>query len=448
MTGSKKTEGCSRMCPIGKKHRGACVVGGKMLKEDQMQTDDDEPKWLARADRILLRTPPPKKRRCAEAMFLVVSSLLCVTQAHTMCTAELSPSRELRLLHKWCEARGDEPTRCAGVGAPHWASQVTLNDSATHLEFARLLLSRPMGVKEYCGMSINHVFALWTTLRALQPPVVVESGVLKGQGTWLIRQALPTARIFSIDPVLLKDAWRDPSPLTTYFTGVKFADFGAHDWINLVPARADRARGIVVLDDHMSAVRRVAEIISAGFGHTFYEDNWKYFGNRQRSPIGSDCYSFNTMCSRPLPLPLTQRNEPANASVLYKDHFGATQLRIPLPEHEANLAFVVAHGLAYVELPALFDVCSHLSHPPTLSKRQIERQPPLFAAGRQPRPPRSRASLLTHSGMVSLFGGRVELISWSSYYPAYVHLSPRLDTTLLQRTTPWRLGWRPVVRRG
>ena len=48
----------------------------------------------------------------------------------------------------------------------------------------------------------------------------------------------------------------------------------------------------------------------------------------------------------------------------------------------------------------------------------------------------------------SLFGGRVELISWSSYYPAYVHLSPRLDTTLLQRTTPWRLGWRPVVRRG
>ena len=132
-------------------------------------------------------------------------------------------------------------------------------------------------------MSINHVFALWTTLRALQPPVVVESGVLKGQGTWLIRQALPTVRIFSIDPVLLKNAWHDPSPLTTYFTGVKFADFGAHDWINLVPARADRARGIVVLDDHMSAVRRVAEIISAGFGHTFYEDNWKYFGNRQRS---------------------------------------------------------------------------------------------------------------------------------------------------------------------
>ena len=38
----KKTEGCSRLCPIGQKHRGACVVGGKMLKPDKMQTDDEQ----------------------------------------------------------------------------------------------------------------------------------------------------------------------------------------------------------------------------------------------------------------------------------------------------------------------------------------------------------------------------------------------------------------------
>ena len=35
----KKTVGCSRMCPAGKKHRGACVVDGKMVKPDTMQTD-------------------------------------------------------------------------------------------------------------------------------------------------------------------------------------------------------------------------------------------------------------------------------------------------------------------------------------------------------------------------------------------------------------------------
>lgn len=47
----KKTVGCSRMCPAGKKHRGACVVNGKMLKPDKMQTEDDEPK--AAADDVL-----------------------------------------------------------------------------------------------------------------------------------------------------------------------------------------------------------------------------------------------------------------------------------------------------------------------------------------------------------------------------------------------------------
>ena len=38
----KKTVGCSRLCPIGQKHRGACVVNGKMQKPDRMQTEDDE----------------------------------------------------------------------------------------------------------------------------------------------------------------------------------------------------------------------------------------------------------------------------------------------------------------------------------------------------------------------------------------------------------------------
>jgi len=52
----KKTEGCSRLCPIGQKHRGA--VGGKMLKPHKMQTGDDEPKWLAHAGCILREKAP------------------------------------------------------------------------------------------------------------------------------------------------------------------------------------------------------------------------------------------------------------------------------------------------------------------------------------------------------------------------------------------------------
>ena len=35
----KKTPCCTKPCPNGQKHRGACMVNGKMRKPDKMQTD-------------------------------------------------------------------------------------------------------------------------------------------------------------------------------------------------------------------------------------------------------------------------------------------------------------------------------------------------------------------------------------------------------------------------
>ena len=65
-----KTEGCSRKCPMGQKHVGMCVVNGKALKPDKMQTG--EPKWLHDAGLavgVVVRTlrskkpdEPPKKQ--------------------------------------------------------------------------------------------------------------------------------------------------------------------------------------------------------------------------------------------------------------------------------------------------------------------------------------------------------------------------------------------------
>ena len=71
----KKTEGCSRLCPIGQKHRGACVVGGKMLKPDKMQTEDDEPKagvdlvahHVLGADRVLRQKKHPMEKFLEDA---------------------------------------------------------------------------------------------------------------------------------------------------------------------------------------------------------------------------------------------------------------------------------------------------------------------------------------------------------------------------------------------
>merc|ERR1719247_41997 len=67
----KKTVGCSRLCPAGKRHRGMCVVGGKALKPDKMQTEDDEPKagadHVLGADRVLRERKHPMQKFLEDA---------------------------------------------------------------------------------------------------------------------------------------------------------------------------------------------------------------------------------------------------------------------------------------------------------------------------------------------------------------------------------------------
>ena len=75
MHGILRTGGnCSKMCPVGKKHRGVCVVNGKMLKPDRMRTDaDDEPadepadKPALGADRVLRKRKHPMEKFLEDA---------------------------------------------------------------------------------------------------------------------------------------------------------------------------------------------------------------------------------------------------------------------------------------------------------------------------------------------------------------------------------------------
>ena len=112
----KKTIGCSRMCPAGKKHRGACVVNGKMLKPDKMQTEDDEPKAGADdvlgADRVLRERKHPMQKFLEDAE----SSLLNTPQPETpqpkkkrkAADTETSAKKKLALLEKEMAAKEKE----------------------------------------------------------------------------------------------------------------------------------------------------------------------------------------------------------------------------------------------------------------------------------------------------------------------------------------------------
>ncbi|KAJ1449116.1 hypothetical protein M885DRAFT_622816 [Pelagophyceae sp. CCMP2097] len=213
-----------------------------------------------------------------------------------------------------CASQGDLPTLCPR-GRDHWAPSEL---RALLSEFFAMYPRRPIS-RNFHGVSMNHAFALWFLAKTLEP---------KGAG--------PDAKIFSIDPRapdLMQ--YKDSNPRTTYLTGDDFEDFGNIKWLEMLTAE-ERASTLVVLDDHMSAVKRVLQSLRFGFRHLWYDDNWKY--------AKVDCYSFNTLCS-----PAT------GGSVVYRDNFNSFVREISLREHQSNVDFLVAHVEAYFEFPPIWD---------------------------------------------------------------------------------------------
>lgn len=123
------------------------------------------------------------------------------------------------------------------------------------------------------GMRASHLFLAWFLLSKLSPKVVIESGVFKGQGTWLIERTCPDAILHCIDPRL--DQLEYESKKATYYD----RDFDVIDfsWVN--PEQT-----LCFFDDHQNALSRVMSMKWKGLKHAIFEDNY---------PAGhGDCYSL------------------------------------------------------------------------------------------------------------------------------------------------------------
>ena len=106
-------------------------------------------------------------------------------------------------------------------------------------EFLEVYANRPDKIN-LCGIRINHAYALWLTVKVLDPQIVVESGVNAGQSTYFIRNASLSTRIYAIDPEEKPicnqgERWIDQvgvqSGLTRYLVG---SDFQHVDWSSLI----------------------------------------------------------------------------------------------------------------------------------------------------------------------------------------------------------------------
>ncbi len=147
---------------------------------------------------------------------------------------------------------------------------------ATIPAFLELYAERPIRDNQG-GMRAPHLFATWFMVRKLAPRAIVESGVFKGLGTWLLEQAAPKARLVCMDP--------DPSARIYRSARAEYRtdDFSEVSW------DLPREGTLLFFDDHQDELLRVRTAAKLGFRHLIFEDNY---------PVGrGDCYSLKQACS-------------------------------------------------------------------------------------------------------------------------------------------------------
>ena len=159
------------------------------------------------------------------------------------------------------------------IGTPPWSHK----EIRSHLnEFQKIYESRP--IKDNSGgMKSAHMFAVWFIAKKLKPEFIVESGIFKGQSTWLLEVACPKARIVSIDLNLNARVYISNN---VEYSSV---DFSEHDWSN-IPENS-----LVFFDDHQNALKRTQQCLWYGFQDIIFEDNYP--------AIHGDCYSLKKVWS-------------------------------------------------------------------------------------------------------------------------------------------------------
>ena len=127
--------------------------------------------------------------------------------------------------------------------------------------FIKIYKDRPIK-NNRSGMKIEHCFALYSILKKIKPKYVIESGVWKGQTTWLIKSALKNSKIFSIDI--------DLSQRELIYKDVKYLDndITKYDWSKL-----DKEQTLIIFDDHVCFSKRLRFIKKNKFKHIIFDDN-------------------------------------------------------------------------------------------------------------------------------------------------------------------------------
>lgn len=163
-------------------------------------------------------------------------------------------------------------TRQSDIGTPPWSREDLISAYPT---FKEIYAERPI-YDNQGGMKAPHAFATWFMVSQLKPSLIVESGVWRGQGTWLLEMACPEAELVCLDVNFSRLDYKARN--ATYIErDFSLIDFGAYDLSD----------ALCFFDDHQSALVRLQQMMWKGFDRAIFEDNYP--------DLRGDCYSAKKM---------------------------------------------------------------------------------------------------------------------------------------------------------
>jgi hypothetical protein len=223
---------------------------------------------------------------------------------------------------------------CA-TGHPPWSELDPYEELET---FSEVFSKRPGDGVNKDGASFFHYFALWCTVKALRPEVIIESGINKGVGSWFLRQAAgPGTKMIFISPQDPSD-YRDNQESTLYFTEENFIDFSKVEWDKILTVEA-RRRAFIFFDDHQSGFRRAMEARQLSFQHIMIDDNYL--------PGAGDNFSPKMACRASIYTTL-------GAKMFFVDNFGKVKEPLSITQYIDMQIELDSSVSAYAEFPPLW----------------------------------------------------------------------------------------------
>ena len=141
---------------------------------------------------------------------------------------------------------------------PIWSNDEIIKEL---ISFKELYKKRPIK-KNIHGMMFPHMFATHFILKKIKPKFVIESGLYKGQSTWLIENTLPKCEILSIDIDLSQ---REYISKKADYSNL---DFKMHNF-SRIPNET-----LVFFDDHVSHLERIQQAKFFNIKNIIFEDNY------------------------------------------------------------------------------------------------------------------------------------------------------------------------------